>query len=260
MYKPIRSDNNDLSHTSFSSPFDLGFFRIALRDFTDLRKICYAGILTALSVAFQAFSIRLIPGLSIQFSFIVSALAGAVLGPYMSFVRGCLSDIIGFFAFPSGSTFFLGYTLSAGLSALTYSLFFYRQKVTFARILGAKAIVNVFVNASLGSCWNVMILSANKGYMAYFATAISKNLIMFPLEVCVLILAFSSLIPILYRVGAVHSDTELKYSKNQLIITAVLALIIAILIVLWFIYREPLSSKLKEIYSEVKNFMNKLLT
>ena len=259
MYKPINSKENN-SNAVFASPFTHDFWRAAVYDFTDLRKLCYAGVLTALSVVFQAFSIKLIPGLSIQFSFIVSALAGVIIGPLLSFARGCVSDIIGFFAFPSGSTFFLGYTLSAGLGALTYSLFFYRQRITFPRILCAKAIVNIFVNASLGSLWKVMIFSANKGYMAYFATSISKNLIMYPLEVCVIVLVFSSLIPTLYKVGAVHSDTEIKYSKKQLVITIILAIVMAASIILWFIFHENLSVLLKEFYSKLKGFMNKMLT
>ena len=238
----------------YKNPLNYGFWRCAAMDFCDIRKICFAGIMIALSVALQSFSIKLAPALSLQFTFVVSALSGAVCGQYLSFIRGCASDIIGFFVFPTGYPFFLGYTLSAGLGALVYSLLFYRQKITFSRILFAKIAVNVFVNAMLGSLWNVIVLGT-KAYSAYFALSISKNLVMLTLEVCVIVFVFSSLIPVLYRMDVVYADSPITYNKNQLIICGVFSLFIFAFFIAFIINASAVTEFLSGIYSKIKEFM-----
>ena len=130
--------------------------------------------MAALSILLQYISIPLTSGLALQITFTVSAVSGAVLGPFLSLIRGAVSDIVGF-ALSGTGAFYPGYTLSAALSACVYSLFFWRKKINFPRVLAAKAIVSLLINAALGSLWNVRLLGA-KSYGVYFSNSIGSAL------------------------------------------------------------------------------------
>lgn len=211
------------------------YFKKSAKEFTDVKKIALAGMFMAMSIALQGISIPLDPTrtLWMQVTFIVSMLSGLVLGPLLSLFRGAGSDLIGFLLFPQGP-FFPGYTLSAALGAMIYSLFFWRRKVTSASILGAKATVSVFVNAALGSLWNVMMYGT-KAYEVYFGFSLSKNLIFLPIEVLVVTLIFKAIAPVLSRLGLIKSENldSLKNWKPQAIIAVSMLAILSVLMILF---------------------------
>ena len=218
--------------------FERGYLAQASRDFTDLRKLTLAGVLLALSVALQLFTIPLAPGLKIQITFIASALSGVVLGPWLAFVRGAAADVIGFFiANTGGGAFYFGYTLSAALGAMVYSLAFYCKRISYARIFGAKLFINLFINAMLGSVWS-MHLYGSKTYGGYFAVSLAKNMVLLPFEVIVLCLMMNVLLPTLAKLKLVDREQcgDIKISYLRLGIE--LALVVACVLVLWFFYPD----------------------
>lgn len=224
------------------------YFKESAKEFSDIKKIALAGMFLAMSVALQGISIPLDPSrtLWMQVTFIVSMLSGLVLGPLLSLLRGAGSDLIGFLLFPQGP-FFPGYTLSAALGAMVYSLFFWRRRVNSLSILGAKVTVSVFVNAALGSLWNV-ILYGTKAYGVYFGFSLSKNLIFLPIEVLVATVVFKAMAPILSKFGLIKSGSldSLKIWKKQ---TVIAVIVLAILAVLMFFFGSSL-------YKALKNFVN----
>lgn len=235
------------SEKLYSSCFERGYFAAAAADFRSTRKLAFAGITMALSVSLQLFYIPLAPGLRIQITFLVSALSGAILGPWLSLVRGAASDVIGFFvANTGGGAFFFGYTLSAALGAMIYSLFFYRKRITYKRIFFSKLIINLFCNAALGSLWN-SILYGSRSYGAYFALAFTKNILLLPLEVVVICLIFNLMLPTLSKLGMVRREQcgEIKVSYARLGIEVAVAAVLAIL--LWVFYAD--------IYAFVKSLL-----
>ena len=224
----------------YSSCLERGYFREAARDFTDLRKLTLAGILLALSVALQLFTIPLAPGLKIQITFLASAISGVVLGPYLGFLRGAAADLIGFFVANSGGAFYFGYTLSAALGAMVYSLAFYRKRITYTRIFGAKLCINLFVNAMLGSVWSTQ-LYGSKSYGAYFAASLAKNMVLLPFEVIVLCLLFNVLLPALARLGMVEKEQCGKIRISYVRLGIEVALTVACVLLLWKFYPDILA-------------------
>ena len=222
----------------YRSCLERGYFAEAARDFTDLRKLTLAGVLLALSVALQLFTIPLAPGLKIQITFIASALSGVVLGPWLAFVRGAAADVIGFFiANTGGGAFYFGYTLSAALGAMVYSIAFYCKRISYARIFGAKLFINLFVNAMLGSVWS-MHLYGSKTYGGYFAVSLAKNMVLLPFEVVVLCLMMNVLLPTLVKLKLIDREQCGNIKISYLRLGIELALVVACVLVLWFFYPE----------------------
>lgn len=222
----------------FPSCLARGYWFRAAKDFTSLRKLTLAGILMALSVALQLFTIPLAPGLKIQITFLASAVSGVVLGPWMALVRGAAADIIGFFiANTGGGAFYFGYTLSAALGAMVYSLAFYRQRVSYSRIFGAKLTINVFVNAMLGSVWSVH-LYGSKTYGGYFAVSLAKNLVLLPFEVVVLCLMFNVLLPTLAKLKLIDKEQCSHIRVSYVRLGIELALVVVCVVVLWKFYPD----------------------
>lgn len=224
----------------------------AAREFSDIKKITLAGMFLALSVALQAVSVPVDPtgALRIQVTFIVSALSGLVLGPLVSCVRGVGSDIIGFLIFPQGP-FFPGYTLSAALGAMIYSLFFWKRRITSSTILAAKLTVNIFVNAMLGSVWSV-ICYGTKAYSVYFGFALVKNLVLLPIEVLIVTLTFRAMMPVLTRFKLSNPENleSLRINKTQTIIACIA---VAVMFIALFLFGNDL-------YNILKNFVNMIFT
>lgn len=228
-----KKENNQL----YSSCLAPGFWREAARDFSDLRKLVLAGILLALSVALQLFTIPLAPGLKIQITFLASAVSGVVLGPWLAFLRGAAADVIGFFIANTGGAFYFGYTLSAALGAMTYSLLFYRQRMSYTRIFSAKLFINLCVNALLGSVWS-MQLYGSKTYGGYFAVSLAKNLVLLPFEVVVLCLLFNVLLPSLAKLQLIDREQCGQIRVSYIRLAIELILVVAAVVVLWQFYPD----------------------
>lgn len=120
------------------------------------------------------------------FSFIPSALLGVIFGPYYGFVGGVIADIISFFLFPSGYPFFIGYTLTSGLSPLLYGLFLHKKidkpllpslskYSSIIRIFLVVFIITLVLNIGLGTLW-ISILQG-KAFIVLLYPRLLKNII-----------------------------------------------------------------------------------
>lgn len=241
-----------LDNTGRASVFSRNFWRAAIYELRDVKKLCIAAMMAALSVLLQYISIPLTSGLQIQITFTVSAISGVVLGPILSLIRGAVADIVGFFLSGEGA-FYWGYTLSAALSACLYSLFFWRRDLTFPRILAVKAIVNIGINAGLGSLWNLRLLGA-KSYGAYFALAIAKNLLLLPIEVVIILLLFRAIAGPLSRMRLMPRQRDIALTKKAIAAAILLAVIAAALVVIYFAKPAFLTDFFKTVYTAVKDF------
>ncbi len=224
----------------------LEYCKKSAKEFLDVRKIALTSVFLAMSVALQAFSVPLVgETMSIQFTFIISAVSGIFLGPLLSLVRGALSDIIGFLLFPKGA-FFFGYTLSAMLSACFYSIAFWNGKVKFYKIVLAKLAVSLFCNVFLGSVWNV-VLVGKKTFIVYLGLAFFKNLIMFPIEIWAISVVFCALARVksISKIENVGDLSSLSVNSVQLWVLVGATLVFAVLA---FVFG-------KDIYSWAKTFV-----
>lgn len=211
----------------------IGYWTDSVKEFSQPKKLAFAGLMLALSVVLQAFTVPIDAGgtLKMQFTFFISALSGVVCGPLLSLIRGAAADVIGFFVFPSGYAFFPGYTLSAMLGATTYSLFFWKRKISFASVFFAKAVNNVLINAALGSVWTYILYSAKKAYLVYFGLSFVKNILLLPLEVLVIVLLFRALLPVLFRMKMIETPpSDIAAHKTALIVVCAAALLLAVVV------------------------------
>lgn len=182
----------------FKTPFSAGYWKAAAREVKSLRMLAIAALFVGLHVVISTFFIPLGENLRIYFSFFVTALGSLVYGPVVALMVGFASDILSFFIHPSGG-FFPGYILTAMASGLCYALFFYRARLSVARVFCCKLCVNLFINIGMGSLWSAMLYG--KGVYYYLAKSVVKNALLLPVEVALLLLFLRMLLPALNRLG-----------------------------------------------------------
>lgn len=126
----------------------------------------------------------------ISFAFIASSITGYLFGPYLAAIAGGMTDIIGFFLFPSG-TYFPGYTLTSMVVGLIYGFMLHNQKLTFKRILITMAMQAIICNLLLNTLWTSILFG--KAFFAILPARILKNLITIPIESMLLYIIFKYL-------------------------------------------------------------------
>ncbi|HEY8445040.1 MAG TPA: folate family ECF transporter S component [Bacilli bacterium] len=182
----------------FKTPFSKSYWHLASKESQKLQNLIFASLLISLSIVLEYFG-KIIPfkpfGRDVYLSFVPLSLIGLIFGPYVAIISGAISDILGYFVFTAGYPFFPGYTLSAMLSQLIYSLFFYRTKITIVKIFFAKFLVNIFINAIIGSYWFTFF--SKSPFIVLFISGLLKNIILLPFEVMLLYYCFINLLPYL---------------------------------------------------------------
>ncbi len=231
----------------YPHPFSKAYWKDAANEFSSLKSLCYAALLCALAILLEQFQIPISQSLYISVSFVAVGLCSLLTGPLMAVPCGVIVDLVGFALHPTGP-FFPGYTLTAVLSAVVYALFFYRVKLTFGRVMAAKGIVNLFINTLLGSVWRV-VLYGNSPFLYYICSSGIKNLILFPLEVCVLCWLFGLLRKPLLQFRAIPEGSDLHLQKKHIAALAVLTLVGAGLLAAFILLYPQITSFLKGIFA-----------
>lgn len=186
------------------------YWKDAGRSMGDLRMVVFAALMIAAARALSMIPSIPIAHTRMSFGFLARALCALVCGPTLGLAYGFAEDILGFILHPTGD-FFFGYTLSTMLGVLVYALFFYRARITVLRLVVANAVVNLLVNAALGSLWTMMIRGG--GYWGWFVISLSKNLATIAPKAVLLYLLFQALLPILHRMGVIPNQLG---HKNQI--------------------------------------------
>ena len=155
-----------------------------------LKLLVFAALMIAVTRA-----LSLIPGIPIwhtklTWGFLARSVCALVCGPVLGLVFGFVEDILGFILQPTGD-FFPGYTLSTMAGVLVYALFFFRRRITVVNLVLANAVVNLLVNAAMGSVWSTMVRGG--GYILPKAAA--------------LYILFQALLPILRRMDLIPDQT-----------------------------------------------------
>lgn len=182
----------------YSSPFSRGYWRDAAAEMKDLRKLLFAALMIAACMILSRFKIPLGENLSLNITFLARALCSLVCGPVVAVVFAVAEDTISFFVSGGGYAYFPGYALTTMLGCFFYSLFFYRARITWWRIIAVKIITNI-QNVLLGSLWSAILYS--KGYLYYLTTSAVKNVLYLPLQILLLWMLFRALLPVLHKMG-----------------------------------------------------------
>ena len=77
----------------YRTPFSPGYWRDALRELKDLRKLTFAALMIAACLILNKFKIPLGESLSLSVTFLARALCATVCGPVVSIVFGAAEDI-----------------------------------------------------------------------------------------------------------------------------------------------------------------------
>ncbi|MGL4949109.1 MAG: folate family ECF transporter S component [Anaeroplasmataceae bacterium] len=192
----------------FKHPFSLTFFKKALVELKIPKNLVIISILLALM---QISKLIPIPSgfgnLGLSFSFIFFSIACLLYGPVAGILIGFLSDNLGFFIFPTGFPYHFGYTLNTMLVGLTYGLILYKTKVTFVKILFARAVISIGINALLGSLWMTQVMSINEGYLVYLLSySLPKNIIYLIPQSLILFLLLKPLFRVFKQSNLISSE------------------------------------------------------
>ena len=158
-------------------------FRESARSLKDTRTLTIAGMLLALQVALRFIaSIDVTEYIRVSFSFLASAVTGALLGPFVSMLTDAMSDVLKGMA--STGPFFPGYTLTAALSGMTYGLCLYKRDIKLRHIITARLIVCA-LTLGLNTLW--LSLTIGQPFMFLLAGRAVKTLCQFPVDIILML-------------------------------------------------------------------------
>ena len=178
------------------SVFSRAYWKEAVSRLKSVRVLAAVALLIALTIAITTLYIPLPNNLHVFFDYTPKALCAAVCGPVAALGVGFVMDILGFLARPMGA-FFPGYTVTTMVTMLIYALGFYGQKLTVPRIAITKLAVNLICNVGLNSLWNSILMG--KAFVVFLAGSITKNLLLWPVEVLVMVIVFRLVAPVLEK-------------------------------------------------------------
>ena len=223
------------------SVFSKTYWRLAAKNFSDVRMIVFAALIIAMRVVVKFFKIPLAAGLSLSFDCYVNSLGSLCYGPLVGLAVGAVSDTLGCIIHPSGD-YFLPFILTEMSSSFIFGLFLWRRNLTPGRVLVCKFTVNLFCNIILTSVlmkWYYYALYGLEDAQAYSIinlTRIAKNLILFPLEAVLITIILGALITPLKSLRLLPRNHEkLEIRKRDIILVAAL-LLLSIGLVLLYVF------------------------
>lgn len=224
--------------------FTKEYWRLAARQFGDVRMITIAALIVALRIAVKMFRVPLAAGLSITFDAYVNSLGSVIYGPLVGLMVGFVSDILGLVAVGRVGEYFPPFTLVEMASSFIFALFFWRKKITFSRALTAKFSVNFICNIIMTSAfekWRIAVMSgaeAAEKYNIINGVRIAKNLILFPLEATLIIIVLSAALPVLAKFKLLDKDhgSVDKPTRVKLISQIVFFMALSVALVLLYVF------------------------
>lgn len=154
-------------------------FSDSLKEFKNMKCLCAIGMLGALSIIINNFTIQIGDFLKIGFTSECNVLVDCLFGPAAGAIFGAAMDLLKFFIKPTGP-YFWGWTFSAALAGVIIGLGLYRKKITFWRILVVRLINSIVINVILGTYW--LHVMYGKAFFALIPTRLFKNIVMLPIE------------------------------------------------------------------------------
>lgn len=205
-------DNQILFHT----PFHKEYWKDTFKAFKNTKKMVILAMLFSLLLVSKYITIPSGFGeLGLKFGFIFLSIIALIYGPITSLIIGALSDIIGYYITIQTGPMFVGYTVQASLACFTYSLCFYRTKISFTKVLLSRLIVNILLNVVLGSFIQCFIYMQNGliNQDTYMKTVeiymlsyeLPKNIVYLLPQTMLLFVILKSIMPILSRFNLVDS-------------------------------------------------------
>lgn len=165
---------------SFSAVFER--YKGAAAEIRHAQSLAGAGLLSAVSLVLNQFTIMVSPLLEIGFSFLGIAACAFLYGPWVAGISGIIIDLLGYFLRPNGA-FFPGYILNEFLAGFIYGAWLYKRPVSIWRTFLACLSVVIVINLFLSPLWlNIMYGNA----YAISTLRLIKNAIKLPVDTALL--------------------------------------------------------------------------
>lgn len=164
-------------------------FSDSLKEIKNLKCLCAMGMLGALSIILNNFSIQIGDFLKIGFTSECNVLVDCLFGPVAGCFFGAAMDLLKFFIRPTGP-YFWGWTFSAALAGVIMGLGFYKKKITFVRIIIVRFINSIVINVLIGTYW--LHVMYGKAFWALIPTRLFKNVVMLPIEALIFLVIYKA--------------------------------------------------------------------
>lgn len=216
------------------------YWKEAVANLKSTRMLALAAMVVALRALCKMLEIPLAPGLNINVAGIFNAVGAMIYGPVVGVLGAVVSDPLGYLLHPDGP-YFLPFMLVDMSSSFLFGLFFWQQKLSVPRAMGAKFAVNMVSNIALTSLimkWYYFIfygVEKAEAYNLINLTRIVKNLVMFPIEAILIAVVLGALSPALYRLRLMKEKPDMKLSIRHYLLAAVLTLL-AVGLVLFYVF------------------------
>ena len=161
----------------------LNSVRLSARELSSIRTVAVCGMLLAIKMVLNLFTVNVSSLIKIGFSYLPVAVAGMLFGPVVGGIVGAAGDVLGYFIQPTGP-YFPGFTLNAFLSGFVYGLFLYRRRAGALRAFSAKAAVTLLVSILLNPLWLSVLYG--KAFFAVLSARIMTSLLLLPIDSAVL--------------------------------------------------------------------------
>lgn len=165
-------------------------FRDSLREFRHVKTLCAVGMLGALAIIINGFTIAVGDFLKIGFSTECNVMTGCLFGPAAGMLFGAAMDLLKYFIHPTGP-YFWGWTFDAALAGLIFGFGLYKKKITFWRVFTVRLINSLIINVFLGTYW--LDVMYGKGFLALLPTRLVKNIVLVPIETMIFLIIYNAL-------------------------------------------------------------------
>ncbi|MCQ2477830.1 MAG: folate family ECF transporter S component [Clostridia bacterium] len=218
----------------------------AAKNFSNIKMITIAAVITALRIAVKMLRVPMVAGLELTLDCYINSLGAFIYGPLVGLLVGAVSDTLGAILFPSGAYFF-PFIFVEMASSFIFGIFLWNRDLKVSRVILSKFTVNLVCNMILTSVfmkWYYIFFGIESAYPLVNLLRIVKNLVLFSLEGILITVILRAAIPALKSVGIINGDikTESFTKKHILLIALLLALSVAILLLYIFFLKDYLTA------------------
>lgn len=185
----------------YKSIFHRSYFKQALHSIKGIRDMSNLAMLFAMMMLCKFLKMPSgFADLGISFTYLFFAISAMIYGPFVGFVVGIFSDVIGYVISPSG-VFFPPYILQAAFSGMIYGFCFYKTSISFGKTLLARTLINFLMNVIYGSFCFGWMYGYNKEVIFSYMLLVSlpKNLVYLLPQSILLYYVIKVVSPILYH-------------------------------------------------------------
>ena len=224
------------------------YWKMAVKNFSDVRMLVFAAFIIALRIAVKFLKIPIAPNLNLSLDCYVNAVGSIIYGPLVGLVVGAVSDTLGFILHPTG-VYFFPFIFVEMLSSFIFALYLWKRELSVLRVMASKFTVSFICNIILTSIftkWSLYLYSGVEDAQAYALinlVRIGKNLVLFPFEAVVITLILAALTPAFRSLKLLPKTQEkLKIEPKHVILIIVLTLFSVALILLYVFFLKDFLS------------------